>query len=248
MPWKRFPTDKLLISRPRAWTDPMPAAEAELQRLPRGRHGLPSEFIAENQRRRLLAAVPVACAAKGYAKTAVTDIVEGAQVSRKTFYERFTDKEKCALAAFEVFAGELVEAVEGACKTRAAWPDRVGAGIAAGIEYLADDPPVAHFLSTGVVAVGPKGVAAQHALFERLARGLAPGRTASPRAAWMSPESEWGLVAYLSMLVARRVTGEADRLTELTPELIQAALTPYVGPEEAHETAERSRLSRPNLP
>lgn len=189
----------------------------------------------------------VQCAEQGYAKTAVSDIVQGARVSRKSFYEQFDNKQDCALEAFDQLSRELVEVVERACKTRAAWRDRVCAGIWAALEHLSVEPSVAHFLTIDAVAIGPRGIAAQHATFERLARGLAPGRTANPRADWMSPESEWGLVAYMSMLIARRITNDgAGRLLDLAPELIEATLTPYLGLEQARETA--GRLDPQGLP
>ena len=44
----------------------------------------------------MLDAIAVAVAEKGYAATTVGDVVSGAGVSRKTFYEHFADKEECS--------------------------------------------------------------------------------------------------------------------------------------------------------
>ncbi|MGB7587257.1 MAG: TetR/AcrR family transcriptional regulator [Solirubrobacterales bacterium] len=67
----------------------------ELMRLPPGRHGLPPEFVARNQRERLIAAAAEAVAEHGYAGTTVAHITRLAAVSRRTFYEHFSDKKEC---------------------------------------------------------------------------------------------------------------------------------------------------------
>ena len=59
------------------------------RRLPRGTHGLDPSLVAASQRTRLLEAVGRAVAEKGYAAATIDDIVRGAGVSKKTFYEHF---------------------------------------------------------------------------------------------------------------------------------------------------------------
>ena len=59
------------------------------RRLPRGSHGLDRGVVAASQRTRLLEAVGRAVAEKGYAAATIDDIVRGAGVSKKTFYEHF---------------------------------------------------------------------------------------------------------------------------------------------------------------
>ena len=71
-------------------------------RLPPGRHGLPREFVAENQRERLLNGVVEAVAEHGYNATTIGAITAAAKISRRTFYEHFRDKEGCFLAAYEM--------------------------------------------------------------------------------------------------------------------------------------------------
>src|ERR1700753_1712863 len=76
---------------------------AAMQPLPRGRHGLPHAFIVTNQRERLLSAIAIACTTKSYPTVTIKDITDGARVSRRTFYDLFTDKEDCFLAAYDTF-------------------------------------------------------------------------------------------------------------------------------------------------
>jgi AcrR family transcriptional regulator len=84
------------------------------RRLPRGTHGLDPSLVAASQRTRLLEAAGRAVAEKGYAAATIDDIVRGAGVSKKTFYEHFQDKLGCFLAAYEAASDELYEHVRAA--------------------------------------------------------------------------------------------------------------------------------------
>ena len=71
-------------------------------------------MVLASQRGRMLGAMADAVATKGYAGTTVADVVAGAGVSRKTFYEHFSDKEECFLAGFDTGVDLLLEAIVGA--------------------------------------------------------------------------------------------------------------------------------------
>src|SRR5436305_1492583 len=82
--------------------------------LPAGRHGLARELVSGSQRERLLYGVMVATAELGYATTTVADVLMRAGVSRKTFYQHFTDKLECFLAAHDVGRDATMAAVSAA--------------------------------------------------------------------------------------------------------------------------------------
>ena len=111
------------------------------RRLPRGTHGLDPSLVAASQRTRLLEAVGRAVAEKGYAAATIDDIVRGAGVSKKTFYEHFEDKLGCFLAAYEAASDELYEHVRAAqddAGTGSAAPTRASTRTCAG------SPPSLH--------------------------------------------------------------------------------------------------------
>src|SRR3954466_6897726 len=70
-------------------------------RLPRGRHGLTREEVVGSRRGRVFRAMAETMARKGYAATSVSEVLRAAAVSRETFYEQFSSKEDCFVAAFE---------------------------------------------------------------------------------------------------------------------------------------------------
>jgi AcrR family transcriptional regulator len=156
----------------RAWQPP-----AALDPLPSGRHRLSRKAVQESQRARLLFAIAQVVAEKGYGPSTVGDIVERASVSRSTFYEQFTDKEECFLAAFD-FAVDYVlarmrEAWEGAGKRD--WRAHVRSDITTYLTVLAATPEFARAMHVQVLAAGPAALerrAQVFALFTERSREL----------------------------------------------------------------------------
>src|SRR3954451_13174305 len=99
--------------------------------LPRGPHNLTRDDVLASQRQRMTDAMAAAVASKGYASTTVGDVVAGAGVSRKTFYEHFRDKEECFLAAFDAGVEALLAAIATAPPEGSGWPERLRARVRA---------------------------------------------------------------------------------------------------------------------
>ena len=76
-------------------------ARTATPRLRPGPGGLPRGQVTQIQRSRMLAAAVEAVEDVGYARMTVAQVISRARVSRKTFYDVFTDREDCFLAAFE---------------------------------------------------------------------------------------------------------------------------------------------------
>ena len=92
-------------------TEPRPLSE-RLAKLPPGRHLVPSDFVAQSQRQRILLAMTELVDERGYQKTTIELIAKTARVALVTFYEHFSGKEECFLAAFD-------ESVDAAREVRA---------------------------------------------------------------------------------------------------------------------------------
>ena len=89
-----------------------PLMQPHLTGLPRGPHGLARELVTGSQRQRLLYAMTVVVAEKGYIATTVAHVTTRAGVSRKTFYEMFADKEECFIAAADTGRELMVKRLE----------------------------------------------------------------------------------------------------------------------------------------
>src|SRR4051794_1934000 len=116
-----------------------------MERLPRGRHGLSPEFVAQNQRDRLIAGLTEVLYEVGYQKTTVSLIGGRASVSKSDFYKHFQSKDECFFAAYEVAIERIRKEVVDACAShdKSDWSPRMCDGIAALLTFLARDPALA---------------------------------------------------------------------------------------------------------
>lgn len=203
-----------------------------------GRHPLPKEFIARHQRARITAALTEEVDARGYRAVTVADIVRRAGIARNTFYENFSSKEDCFLVAFEAGVEEARRRVDIAVAEADGWPLRVKAGLAAFLHYVAAEPALARTCIVEALSVGPAGVE----LYERSIQSFVPlfrlGRKVSPHGEELPGTLEETIIGGIVWILYQRITvGQAAQVEELLPELVEFALTPYLGAEAAQRTA-----------
>jgi AcrR family transcriptional regulator len=74
------------------------------KRLPHGPHRLERNEVIANQRTRIHGALIEAVARHGYEETSVKQVIALAGVSRRSFYEQFSNKQVCFLATFDLLA------------------------------------------------------------------------------------------------------------------------------------------------
>jgi AcrR family transcriptional regulator len=222
------------------------------RKLPRGTHGLDPSLVAASQRTRLLEATGRAVADKGYAATTIEDIVRGAGVSKKTFYEHFSDKLDCFLAAYEAASDELLAHVRraqdaaadppapgsGADAKRAApahpdgavWLARTRAGIHAYLRWLAAEPALARVFLIEIAAAGPDALERRERLRDRYAERMRELQVANS----VPDEIFHAVVAGADDLVVRRLREGGD-LLELEAALLYLQVSLLAGPEVAGE-------------
>ncbi|HET6999493.1 MAG TPA: TetR/AcrR family transcriptional regulator [Solirubrobacterales bacterium] len=203
-----------------------------MERLPRGRHGLSPEFVAQNQRKRLIIGLTEVLYEMGYQKTTVSLIGKRASVSKSDFYKHFESKDECFVAAYEVAVGSIRKQVQDACAAHQEqeWALRIRAAIAALLALLAAEPALA-----SIVLV--EGLRAGRGIYDRYQVALdtfVPElREGAPRTLDGNPVPEAmdeAVVGGIASLLGRRVlVGEVEQLDDLLPEVLEFALTPYLG-------------------
>lgn len=206
-----------------------------MEPLPRGRHGLPREFVASNQRERLLAAISDSLDEHGYDGTTVSLISGRARVSKSDFYRHFESKDECFFAAYDDAVERLRGVVLQACEKRRDWADGICAALSAALADLAAEPARANLLLVEGLRAGP-GVYGRFQVavesFVPYLRAGAPGGADDDRGATAAADE--AVVGGIASLLGRRVlAGEANQLERFLPELAEFALTPYVGVAEA---------------
>jgi AcrR family transcriptional regulator len=216
-------------------TDPLPT-RGPRQQLPPGRHGLSRSFVVHNQRERILSAVADVASAAGYAAMSVEDIIVVAGVSRRTFYDHFSNKEDAFLHAYDAVVAQLNEQVFKAWAARDTFVDRVRDGLAAFLDFVARDPAFADMCIVEALAAGPEALERRDgtlkafaALFDRAASELIDQHQPSPLV------SETIVGGIYQVVYARVLRGEVPGLPALLPDLVYSALLPYLG----HEAARR---------
>jgi AcrR family transcriptional regulator len=212
----------------------------ELTRLPPGRHGLPREFVAHNQRERLIAGLGEAIAENGYTGTTIAHITRHAAVSRRTFYEHFASKDECFVAAYDTVMAQLRERVDAAFDAAADWPHAVRAGIGAMLHFLAAEPNLARLCMVEALVAGAVVVERYDDAVQSLVPYFEAGRKGRPDAVLsrLSPATEEALIGGMMSLISRRViAGKTAALETLLPDLVEFTLTPYLGSAEAAQIA-----------
>jgi AcrR family transcriptional regulator len=208
-------------------------------RPPPGRHPLSREFIAQHQRSRIIAALAEETVENGYRAVTVADIVRRAGIARNTFYENFSSKEDCFLAASEFAVEEaLRRVVEAAGQLDDAWPERVNAGLAAFLHYVASEPALARTCIVEALSAGPAAVERYEHSIQAFVPLFRMGRKVSPHGEELPGTLEETIVGGIFWVIYQRIVmGHAERIEELRPELAEFSLTPYLGAEVAKRAA-----------
>ena len=118
------------------------------ERLPHGPHRLDHNQVVRNQRARIQGAMIEAVAASGYQAVSVRQVVALAGVSRRSFYELFSNKLECFLSTFDVIAARGVKNIhsayqqsEGPLEDRLRITFRQSRRLAVVIEAMKGSPP-----------------------------------------------------------------------------------------------------------
>jgi AcrR family transcriptional regulator/DNA-binding MarR family transcriptional regulator len=195
------------------------------ERLALRANGLVAEQVLEIQRARIVGAMVEVVLELGVGEVSVAQVVQRAGVSRRTFYEIFTDREDCFLAALddavERIAAVVVPAYEGdgsargtqatqRAHTRGArggWRERIRAAITELLGLFEEDPGLGRFAVVESLAAGPRALALRNRVLDRLIAAVDEGRTQGGAGSEPSALTAEGVVGAVgSILYARLAT------------------------------------------
>jgi AcrR family transcriptional regulator len=189
---------------------------------------LPRQFVVHHQRERLLDAATHVFGTRSFAEARVADMLERASISRKTFYEQFTDKEDCFLAAYGAADARAREALGGSARGDVAWDDCVQAGVQALLTFLAGEPEVARLMTVEAIGAGPRAQRRRAETVRALAATLAGVRDGEvPVPAEMAVGGVWEVVH------SRVLHGRLDELPGLAGELTECVLAQFEREDDA---------------
>lgn len=183
----------------------------------------------------MLAAIAASLDEHSYDGTTVSLIGGRARVSKSDFYRHFASKDDCFLTAYDDASERLRNTVRTGCAEHDGWADRVCAGLAAGLAWLASEPARANLLLVEGLRAGPevydRFLAMLDAFVPLLRDGAPSGHDGSGP---LSEAADEAVVGGIASLLGRRVlAGETEELVKMFPEVAEFALTPYLGSTEA---------------
>jgi len=172
----------------------------------------------------------------------VADVVGCAGVSRRTFYELFTDCDDCVLAAFEATMARVAAVVAPAYQSKGRWRERARTGLGAVLAYLDAHPAAAKLCLVEAICGDPATVAYRARVLKALTAAIDEGRLEVPVRPAPPPLTAEGIVgAVVSILHARIVERTPGRLAQLEGSLMSLIVLPYLGPQAAREGLARER-------
>jgi AcrR family transcriptional regulator len=215
----------------------------ESYQLPAGRHGLSRQFVVENQRQRILAAVADVCSAAGYVAMSVEDIVVTSGVSRRTFYDNFRGKEDVYLAAYDEASKQLLTQVYSAYDAADGMVARVRDSLSTFLSFIAEEPAFADMCIVEVMAAGPTAIERRNrtmaAFSEMIEKAAAAELPASKLPPALTAETLVGGI--YEVVYSRVLNGRGEELPSLLPDLLFSVLLPYVGQETATSLLQNER-------
>ncbi len=111
--------------------------------------------VARNQRTRLYGAMIESVAQRGYRATTVAHVIGLAGVSRRAFYELFSNKEQCFLGTYDIVVARARKCVIDAWAQERGWANRLHAGCKALLDDIAEYPKGPHLVLVDALGVGP---------------------------------------------------------------------------------------------
>jgi AcrR family transcriptional regulator len=195
----------------------------------RGPHG-GGRYATDPQRGRLLSATFVLVEERGYEGVSARSVAERAGMSNRAFYECFSDREDCFLAAFNHGVDGLEMEMRAGWDAQLGWTARVRGALAALLLALEGEPAVRRLVFVEALAAGPRVLARRARVLESLAGVVDQGRANSS-----APERLPGLVAEgvvgatFGVIHARLLELRPDPLIGLLGSLMATIVLPYRG-------------------
>jgi AcrR family transcriptional regulator len=189
-----------------------------------------SERVSKLQRARLLAGAVAAIDERGYTRTTVAHITARARVSRRTFYELFSNRDECLAALIDDVVA-LVEAdLRAVDPDGQSWRERIRAGLGAILAFCDREPALARVCVVHALSAGPLSLARREAALARLAAVVDAGRGERSQPPGNSQMIAEGLVGAICAIVHGRLARrESEPLIGLQSQLTGLLVLPYLG-------------------
>ncbi len=210
------------------------------------------------QRRRLLLAFGEVASASGLEAATVGRVCGQAAVSRRTFYELFSDREDCLLEAFDRATERFARRVRPGFEAKGPWRERVRGALSVLLEQLDAEPDLARLCIVEAPRAGHELLERRRQVLEALAAAVDKGREQTRSGTGPPPLTAQGVVGGVLAVIHARLLGSlpsstpasqgngrakpdggTGALVDLTNPLMAMIVHPYLGPAAAQKELER---------
>ena len=175
---------------------------------------------------------------------AVRKVAERAGVSSKTFYDLFSDREDCFLAAFDHGVEELLARARPVYEGERDWTARVRGGLGVLLEVLESEPALRRLVFVEALGAGPRVLERRAEVLEQLAGVVDEGRAGMEAAGKLPPLTAEGVVGgAFGVIHARLFQRPPESLIELLNPLMAMIVRPYRGGAAAAQELKRPLTS-----
>ncbi len=184
---------------------------------------------------RLLRALAAVVSEKGYQEAKISEIVERAKTSRRTFYEYFSGKEDAMVAALDSGSAQMLAAALPAFRRGGDWPRAVRDTQRAMLHFAAEEPEYGRLGAVEMYGAGPRALEQREMVTEGMEGLLQPGYEVAPQVPAIAAEAVGGA---LYALLYDFVKAEGpERLPALVPSFVYVTLAPFLGADDAYAVA-----------
>lgn len=235
-------------SRPHASAGPV-GSDAEGLLVGRAAGSSQHPPLVEIQRRRLLIAAVGVVEEFGYGDTTVGQITARARISRRTFYELFSNCEECLIAVLEDALEQIDGEIARASLTGLAWRERVRGSLWVILSFFDREPALARMCVVQSLRGSERVLERRAELFAQLANVIDEGRHEGVRGTDVPLLTAEGLVGAAHGIVYERLLKRSSEpLVGLLGALMGMIVLPYLGPGVARrEQARPAPASSPRL-
>lgn len=190
----------------------------------------------EDEVRRLREALLDLCVEKGYADLTLEELLQRAGVGRAAFDRRYPDLNACFTAVLADVYAEFFARATAAVAGQSGWRDRMRATAYALLRYLRSDERVAHLAAVEAQHAGEGAQRLFLETFNRLVDLIDEGSAEAGGPDSPGRATALGVGGVVFARIQEAVAGDELGLgEEEIPELMYAAVFPYLGAEAAEE-------------
>jgi AcrR family transcriptional regulator len=175
-------------------------------------------------------------AQRGYHRTTVAHVIGLAGVSRRAFYEQFSNKEECFLATYDIVVARSRKLVLESWSAERGWANRLHASCKSFLDDIVAEPKGAQLVLVDALGIGVKARERLHLAGNAYERLVAVAFRAAPSGAPLPAIASRAIVGGVRHVVFRRLReGRIEELRTLTDELLDWV--------EAYRSPATSRLN-----